>query len=251
MQVYWSTIKGADKAESEDWVLVGQKVFSEETSQIELDHGFVAVADGVGGNYGGAEAASFVCQVLAKSGAPSKEMFQHINHLLVEKSSVNPKHSNMATTFSGVYVSPEKIDTVIFHVGNTRVYAIQAGKYLRQLTEDDTVVQHLLKTGKLTEEEAEHYSARNEITACFGGGKESLLQLDEIHMREESPVQFLLTSDGIHEHLSTDEMEDILDDARGDWPKTVKMMTEQAIVNGSRDDATAVLVDFRAKKEEE
>ena len=29
MQVYWSTIKGTDKAESEDRVLVGQKVFSE------------------------------------------------------------------------------------------------------------------------------------------------------------------------------------------------------------------------------
>ena len=32
MQVYWSTIKGTDKAESEDRVLVGQRISFEETS---------------------------------------------------------------------------------------------------------------------------------------------------------------------------------------------------------------------------
>lgn len=250
MQVFWSTIKGTDKAESEDRVLVGPKVYSEETSHADIGHGFVAVADGVGGNYGGAEAAAFVCQVLSTAGSPSKDQFQRINHLLLEKSSVNPAHSNMATTFSGLYVSPEKIDIVIFHVGNTRVYAIQAGKYLRQLTKDDTVVQRLLDTGKLTEEEAENYSARNEITACFGGGKENLLQMDEIHMRQDASRQFLMTSDGIHEHLSTDEMEDILDDVERDWQRAVKAMVEQAIVNGSHDDCTAILVDFSDKAEE-
>ena len=143
MQVYWSTIKGTDKAESEDRVLVGQRISFEETSQAVIDHGFVAVADGVGGNYGGADAASFVCQSASTIDQPSKILFQRINHLLIEKSSSNYAY-NMATTFSGIYMVPGKADLVVFHVGNTRIYAIQAEKYLRQITEDDTVVQCLI-----------------------------------------------------------------------------------------------------------
>lgn len=243
MQVYWSTIKGTDKAESEDRVLVGQRISFEETSQAVIDHGFVAVADGVGGNYGGADAASFVCQSASTIDQPSKILFQRINHLLIEKSSSNYAY-NMATTFSGIYMVPGKADFVVFHVGNTRIYAIQAEKYLRQITEDDTVVQRLIKTGKLTEREAENYSARNEITACFGGGKETLLQMDEIHLRDKVPKQILLTSDGIHEYLSIDEMENILSCVDDDKIKLVKAMVEQAIVNGSQDDCTAIFVDL-------
>ena len=243
MQVYWSTIKGTDKAESEDRVLVGQRISFEETSQAVIDHGFVAVADGVGGNYGGADAASFVCQSASTIDQPSKILFQRINHLLIEKSSSNYAY-NMATTFSGIYMVPGKADFVVFHVGNTRIYAIQAEKYLRQITEDDTVVQRLIKTGKLTEREAENYSARNEITACFGGGKETLLQMDEIHLRDKVPKQILLTSDGIHEYFSIDEMENILSCVDDDKIKLVKAMVEQAIVNGSQDDCTAIFVDL-------
>ena len=243
MQVYWSTIKGTDKAESEDRVLVGQRISFEETSQAVIDHGFVAVADGVGGNYGGADAASFVCQSASTIDQPSKILFQRINHLLIEKSSSNYAY-NMATTFSGIYMVPGKADFVVFHVGNTRIYAIQAEKYLRQITEDNTVVQRLIKTGKLTEREAENYSARNEITACFGGGKETLLQMDEIHLRDKVPKQILLTSDGIHEYLSIDEMENILSCVDDDKIKLVKAMVEQAIVNGSQDDCTAIFVDL-------
>lgn len=243
MKVYWNTIKGTGKSANEDRVLIGQSVKKDGSGQAELTRGFVAVADGVGGNKGGAEAAAFVCQVLAQAENPDRRDFEHVNHLLVEKGAVNPVYRSMATTFSGIFLMPEKEDTILFHVGNTRVYAIQAGKYLRQLTEDDTVVWQLVKTGKLTEEEAEHYAARNEITACLGGGKESLLSLDEVHFRQNGPVQFLLTSDGVHEHLNVDEMEDILTQAEGDWNKAVMSFTEHALANGSNDDCTVMIAD--------
>lgn len=246
MKVYWNTIKGTGKAAAsinEDRVLIGKFVKKDGSGQMEIERGFVAVADGVGGNQGGAEAAGFVCQVLSQEENPDRRDFEHVNHLLIEKGAVNPVYRSMATTFSGIFWMPEKEDTILFHVGNTRVYAIQAGKYLRQLTEDDTVVQQLVKTGKLTEEEAEHYTARNEITACLGGGKESLLNLDEVHFRQHGPAQFLLTTDGVHEYLSTDEMEDILTQAEGDWSRAVALFTEHALANGSSDDCTVVIVD--------
>lgn len=243
MKVYWHTIKGTGKHENEDRVLIGPSVKKEGSGESELTRGFVAVADGVGGNKGGAEAADFVCQVLAQEENPDRKDFEHVNHLLVEKGAVNPVYRSMATTFSGIFLLPEKEDTILFHVGNTRAYAIQAGKYLRQLTEDDTVVRQLVKTGKLTEEEAANYGARNEITACLGGGKESLLSLDEVHFRQQGPTQFLLTSDGVHEYLNMDEMEDILAQAGGDWQKAVISLTEHALANGSGDDCTVILAD--------
>ena len=39
------------------------------------------------------------------------------------------------------------------------------------MTEDDTVVEHLLEFGKLSKEYASNYAGENEITTCLGGGR--------------------------------------------------------------------------------
>lgn len=241
MQIFLNTQHGEGKQESEDRVLVCQGTFEDSFTSMIRPNGIVAVADGVGGNNAGGQAADFVCSELAKIDELNTEILQHINELLLEKGGSDPKLAGMATTLSGLHVTLSG-RTVYFHVGNTRIYAIQANHYLTQITRDDTVVDYLVRSGKLSEEEALVYPSRNEITACFGGGRTGLFKIVLKELDSAKYTHFLITSDGVHEHLTTDDMEDILDDANGDWAMSVKQLVENAKENGSRDDCTAVII---------
>lgn len=240
MEVYMNTVSGSHKAQNEDRILAGPQVYQDVTADMDFAGGFVAVADGVGSNYGGAAAAQFLCERIAGLPRPELESLRAVNEALLAHGRGTPNSGKMAATFSGLFFGEGL--PVLVHAGNTRVYAIQAGKYLRQLTRDDTVVQYLLDTGKLTEEEAESYAARNEITSCFGGGRPDLLRLT-IRRLPDDAQQYLLTTDGIHEYASIDELEDILAAAQGDWLAAVKQMVKLAKDHRSPDDCTAVILD--------
>lgn len=240
MEVYMYTVNGRHKEQNEDRILAGQQIYQDVTADMDFAGGFLAVADGVGGNYGGAAAAQFLCERIAGLTRPELESLCAVNEALLSYGREIPHGEKMAATLSGLFFGEGL--PVLIHAGNTRVYAIQAGKYLRQLTRDDTVVQYLLDTGKLTEEEAESYAARNEITSCFGGGRPDLLRLT-IRRLPDDAEQYLLTTDGVHEYASTDEMEDILVAAQGDWLAAVKQMVGLAKDHHSPDDCTAVILD--------
>ena len=241
MKIYICTVKGVKKPMSDDRVLVGKSILSEAALEMELSYGSVAVADGVGGNAAGDVAAVMACEATSQMAPPDTARFQAINMEILERGQ-KEKYKGMASTLSGIYWAEDKKAT-LFHVGNTRIYAIQGSGYLNQLTKDDTVVEYLLETGKLTEEEAETYSARNEITACFGGGKATLLNVKIAPLEDEKTRQFLLTSDGVHEALSVDEMEDCISEHTGDWLSLVKSLVANAQKKGTQDDCTAVFID--------
>lgn len=126
----------------------------------------------------------------------------------------------------------------ITYVGNTRVYAMVNGKYLKQLTRDDTTLEYLLATGQMDASTAESFDRKNEITACFGAGSPALLKLKQIDISGQDTL--ILTSDGIHDYVSLDEMEDIYC-ATDDKMEFCKKLIEQAVENGSMDDMSVIV----------
>ncbi|MCD7763134.1 MAG: protein phosphatase 2C domain-containing protein [Lachnospiraceae bacterium] len=146
----------------------------------------------------------------------------------------------MATTLSGLHITRDKI--WLFNIGNTRVYSLQNGKYLKQLTKDDSTLNHLLLTERLTEEEAKNFNRKNEITACFGGGSRDLFQLKIISI-EAKLSSIVITSDGIHDYVSIDRMEEIITE-NGISERTCYLMIDEARANGSQDDASILLCDL-------
>ena len=237
--IYVMTQAGQGKDISEDTVLVGCQIYSNVTDMVEVpDEGLICVADGVGGNNAGEEASSFVLEALAdyqwSDDDAIREKLMEINRQLIAMSKEDSKLSNMATTLSGVCIKDGELKIV--HVGNTRVYAMQ-GHYLKQLTSDHTVYNWLKSLGRSEEAEA---CNKNEITSCFGGGDEKLLE--KLYIQSVNEVKtLLLTSDGIHEYVSIDDLEDIIN---SDIPNDEKCnaIQEAALLAGSTDDMTAVLI---------
>lgn len=248
MRVYLNTKMGTGRQTSDDRVLVGHGTYEDTDAEVFIDYGAVAIADGVGGNNAGGTAADIVCKGIADAHEVTEALFAGINQKVLSTGNADDSLRGMATTLSGIFFSKPG-SQVLFHIGNTRIYSIQALRYLAQITKDDTVVDYLLRSGKLTETEAEVYPSRNEITACFGGGRESLFRITLEELDARKYTHFLLTSDGIHETLSLDDMEDILDEANGDWSFAVKSLVERAKSNGSQDDCTAVIISISEGKE--
>ena len=237
--IYVMTQAGHGKDISEDTVLVGGQIYSNVTDMVDVpDEGLICVADGVGGNNAGEEASTFVLEALTEyqwsDDDAMREKLMEINRQLIAMSKEDSKLSNMATTLSGVCIKDGELKIV--HVGNTRVYAMQ-GHYLKQLTSDHTVYNWLKSLGRIEEAEA---CNKNEITSCFGGGDEKLLE--KLYIQSVNEVKtLLLTSDGIHEYVSIDDLEDIIN---SDIPNDEKCnaIQEAALLAGSTDDITAVLI---------
>lgn len=238
--VYVATRAGKHHEKSEDAVLVGEIVLSDEEDTLPIPNdGFVCVADGVGGNQGGAIASLFILENILQMDSPMdvkclKGELTRINDLLIQEGQDRFGLSSMATTLTGIFLKEN--EQFLMHVGNTRAYSRQ-GRYLKQITQDHTVLNWLQKTGRYAEAEA---CNKNEITNCFGGGNASLLsKLTVIEIGEFT--QLLLTSDGVHEYVDIDLLEDILNDNSSGEDKCNSIL-DAALAAGSDDDMTAILV---------
>ena len=237
MKIYAATQNGIQKTQNEDRIALNHEVMAASTYEYECIEGFVAIADGVGGNKAGAVASQFVADELGKC-SHSIEDLTEINQKLIALSQTDRALAGMATTLALVDFTEDSAK--ITYVGNTRVYTVVNGKYLKQLTSDDTTLEYLLATGQLDASTAESFNRKNEITACFGAGNPALLKLKQTDVSGQDTL--ILTSDGIHDYVSLDEMEDIYC-AEDDKLEFCKKLIEQAVENGSMDDMSGAFLD--------
>jgi protein phosphatase len=244
--IYISTHVGKHHVVSEDAVLVGTNIVSDAAEILAIPNtGFLCVADGVGGNQGGAEASHFVLEALAEVGAihqsmDLKDRMAQINEELLATAAGIPGKENMATTLTGFYISDENF--YLIHIGNTRAY-IKQGKYLKQVTSDHTTYQWLCSIGQY---EAAETCNKNEITNCFGGNNPSLLS--KLVVSDFQPFSLaVLTSDGVHEYVDIDTLEEILD-GEGNYADKCEKIVQRAVDAGSEDDMTVVVICLAKQK---
>jgi len=243
MKIYAMTEKG-DHRENQDRILINDNIISDGFFETESnEQTIICVADGVGGNNAGAVASSFVCENLKNAVSIDKNSLIDINTQLLEKSVGDANLRGMATTLSGICI--DDTAATIFHIGNTRLYVFQ-GNYIKQITEDHTSVNWLVKTGKLSKKETKTYDRRNEITACFGGGNPTLINSLVYVENDDSLLntkKMVLTSDGVHEYVSVDELEDVLNNDSLEPQSMCNEILNIAKANGSTDDKSIIIID--------
>ncbi len=109
-----------------------------------------------------------------------------------ERSQASAEHAGMGTTLTAVYVGAEEV--AIAHVGDSRAYCLRAGELLR-LTDDHSLVDELIRQGKLTPEEAVEHPQRSVITRALGPEPE--VEIDTRSYRARDGDVYLLCSDGL------------------------------------------------------
>ena len=130
------------------------------------------------------------------------------------------------------------------HIGDSRIYHLPAGAGdAKQLTNDDTHVGWLFRTGQISEREARTHPRRNVLQKALGGGNQFVTpQFGAIAFKPGD--MFVLCSDGLTEGLYNHQMVDILRaPAAGDEKDTIaRRLVNTSLSNDGRDNTTALVV---------
>jgi PPM family protein phosphatase len=182
---YVGTDTGRQRRANEDSLLARSPLF--------------VVADGMGGAQAG-EVASRIAVEFFQHGLENTtdaeaSLATHAlaaNARIHELSQANAEHAGMGTTLTAVYVGIEEVS--IAHVGDSRAYCLRDGELLR-LTDDHSLVDELIRQGKLTPEEAVEHPQRSVITRALG--PEATVEIDTRSYRARDGDVYLLCSDGL------------------------------------------------------
>jgi serine/threonine protein phosphatase PrpC len=166
------------------------------------------VADGMGGAQAG-EVASQIAVEVFEPGLPETahpelelaELARAANARIHELSHVNAEQAGMGTTLTAVYVGEQEV--AIAHVGDSRAYCLRDGQLLR-LTDDHSLVDELMRQGRLTPEEAVEHPQRSVITRALG--PEGIVDVDTRSFRARAGDVYLLCSDGLTTMLSEQQI---------------------------------------------
>jgi protein phosphatase len=161
-----------------------------------------AVADGMGGHSAGQIASELALNTLIRgyyddpADRPEDALRRALieaNAVLVDIGNAIPGRNGMGTTVTGGVVREDEL--IVFHVGDSRLYRL-GPEAAEQLTEDHSWVAEQVKTGTMTEEEANASPFRNVITRSLGASPE--LEPDLFRLRLQPGERYLFCSDGLN-----------------------------------------------------
>jgi PPM family protein phosphatase len=204
-----------------------------------------AVADGMGGARGGEIASRLAAAALREddSGARGEErvigLIQEANRRVYERSSEDSDASGMGTTVTVALVEDGSV--TIGHVGDSRAYLIR-GDSLEQLTDDHSLVAELVRSGRLSPEEAESHPQRSVITRALGTDPD--VDVDTLSVAAEPGDLFLICSDGLTSMVGDDTILDIVERNRGNLEAAAKELVNRANRSGGEDNITVVFFEI-------
>ncbi len=232
--------KGPTRSENQDAFWIPE-------TETKTDMGALfLVADGVGGQESGAEAAQMAVQTardayyeLRQKGEAVRDALRDAlerANLAVYDEAQRREVRRMGATF--VAAVSDQGQLTIAHVGDARAYLVRQGE-MRRLTRDDTWVQKQVEEGFLTEEQAAKHEYRNIVTQVLGNKPEVNVHLSQGHALLQDDV-VLLCSDGLYDALPDNQMLPIL---TGNPPQNAaNQLVEDAIKAEATDNITAVVV---------
>ncbi len=201
-----------------------------------------AVADGMGGHVGGEKAAALaIAELSGVRGVISPERLVDVakaaNQRVFEASQA-PELRGMGTTLVVATFDPATSVVSIANIGDSRGYLFRAGQY-EQVTLDHSLVEELLRQGRLTEDEARNHPQRNMVTRALGIGPD--IDVDVFDIVVEPGDRIVLCSDGLSNEVDDAGVAAILlDHLHAD--EATQALVDAAVANGGRDNVTVVIL---------
>ncbi|HET7856392.1 MAG TPA: Stp1/IreP family PP2C-type Ser/Thr phosphatase [Gaiellaceae bacterium] len=204
-----------------------------------------AVADGMGGARGGEIASRLAAAALRENDTAASgeerviELIQEANRRVYERSSEDSDASGMGTTITVALV--EDGGVTIGHVGDSRAYLIRE-RTLEQLTDDHSLVAELVRSGRLSPEEAETHPQRSVITRALGTDPD--VDVDTLSVDAQPGDLFLICSDGLTSMVGDDTILDIVERNHTDLQAAAKELVNTANKSGGEDNITVVFFEI-------
>jgi serine/threonine protein phosphatase PrpC len=212
-----------------------------------------AVADGMGGANAGEVASSLAAAALQEvdgNGTSGEErvaaLIEEANRRVFRRATEDREASGMGTTMTVALVEDDRV--AIGHVGDSRAYLYRDGS-LEQLTDDHSLVAELVRSGKLSPEEAEIHPQRSVITRAVG--TEPDVDVDTFSVDGSPGDLFLICSDGLTDMVDEATILDALDSNRHDLKAAAKALVNAANRVGGEDNITVVFFELAGDEPDE
>jgi protein phosphatase len=212
------------------------------------------LADGMGGHRAGDVASRLTVETIGNAWMMTdvndeneceawlNKKIEEVNREVYRMGQKDEKYFGMGTTIVCVGIF-DNIFTLA-HVGDSRAYLIRKEKMYR-LTEDHSLVTELVKSGEISEKEAETHPRKNVLTRTIGMPGDIVVD-SSIHKFEYGDF-ILLNSDGLTNMVSEDTIYDIVI-GQGTISDKVNHLVDLANANGGMDNITALLIWFGGER---
>ncbi|MDR3128096.1 MAG: serine/threonine-protein phosphatase [Bifidobacteriaceae bacterium] len=221
-----------------------------------ISNNFLLVADGMGGYAGGDLASKIVVDFLSDVDFLSVKSREELKETIIDSLEsakntfgkligANPNLNMMGSTITFLALAGN--DLLLGHVGDSRAYKF-SGQKLVQLSQDHTVVQQLVDSGKLTLKKSKKSHSRHQLTRVFGFF-DIKTNPDIEFLPVKSGDRYILCSDGLSAFVS----DKVIAKALSNFPDNTQAsekLVELAMRNGSTDNITVIIATVLDNKDE-
>ncbi len=214
---------------------------NEDTFLVDHDDRLYAVADGMGGHRAGEVASATAIDALQAAfagGAALDEAVEAANAAVFEMASANLDMRGMGTTLTAAALLDDH-RVLLGHVGDSRAYLMRDGAVTR-ITEDHSLVEQLVREGRLSPEEASSHPQKAIITRALGIDPEVEVDTYPVDLRPGD--RLLLCSDGLTNMVADTAIAGILS-RQPDPQQAAEQLVDMANDAGGDDNITVVVID--------
>lgn len=213
------------------------------------------VCDGIGGHNAGEIASAMALTSIGQAWEKTEfndieEVYQWLiqkiteaNEAIFTRSAQYEDLYGMGTTVVVASIIGNQL--MIANVGDSRAYVLRNFQ-LKQLTEDQSLVNALLKSGEITPEEAENHPNKNIVTQSLG--VTSSVEIDFVRMTIKNEDTLILCSDGLSDMLSLEEIRNVMNHY-SDVEQQVEKAVQEANEAGGRDNITVAIAKIQLQEE--
>jgi len=201
----------------------------------------IVVADGMGGHEGGQIASGIAVDTVRAvwsggSGDPSADLLTALGRAhdaIQDYAREHPEFAGMGTTCTAAAVIGDNL--YYGHVGDTRLYLFRNGE-IRRVTHDHSLVQRLVDSGAITEEQAAEHPDRNVIISALGMKGAVTVDVPEAPIPLQTGDVLLVCTDGLHGLVNDAELLDAA--TRRDPRSACQFLVQMARDRGGPDNIT-------------
>lgn len=204
----------------------------------------LAIADGMGGHAAGEVASKIVIGALEPLDEDRRiddlmgmlrDTVVEANHRIADAVTQRKDLEGMGTTLTALRFVGSQVGLV--HAGDSRAYLLR-NNLLTQITHDDTYVQYLVDSGKLTPDEAKDHPRKSVILRALLGTEVE----PDVSIREaRAGDRYLLCSDGLSDVVSAETIADAMQIE--DPQECADRLVELALRGGGPDNVTVIVAD--------
>jgi PPM family protein phosphatase len=213
---------------------------NEDSLLVDPDDGLYAVADGMGGHRAGEVASATAIDALKTAFLGGQRLDQAVgaaNAAVFARAAEDASLRGMGTTLTAIALHDSTAE--FGHVGDSRAYLMRDGN-VTQVTEDHSLVEQLVREGRLTPEEAQNHPQRAIITRALGVDPNVAVDTYRIDLRPGD--RLMICSDGLTNMLSDDTIAQTLRH-HADPQQAADTLVDMANQAGGDDNITVILLD--------